>query len=133
MWGSLDIAYTLHRVLTGDLRRHPDGPQSQQVGEFKPAARRYGKILGGRGDELFVNEFDEEERALSDVSRISSPEMFVDRFTQDLCLPPIMEEDEEVTPVKQALHVERPRKEGLAVLPLFTMLYRIYEACLMMG
>lgn len=132
LWGSLDIAYTVQRIITGDLRRHPDGPQSKsRGGDFKTEARRYGKILGSPEVGIFANEFDEDELALSECSRTSSPEAFINVFGNESCLPPIVEEEEDLL-----LTIDnsfKPKRDSMKYLPLLTMLYRIYEACLMMG
>lgn len=134
LWGSLDIAYTIHRMITGDLKRHPDGaPSVSRVAgdEFKPEARRYGKILGAPEAGIFVNELDEDEFALSECSRTSSPELFTNPFGTDTFLPPILEEEDAL--LMQRKPAIKSTRDPIQYLPLLTMLYRVYEACLMMG
>jgi hypothetical protein len=86
------------------------------------------------GEGAFFNQPDDDELGLSDASRSSSPEAFLNPFTQELWLPPILEEEEDDLE-SQARVAPKPvkRHESYRLLPLLTMLYRIYEACMMMG
>ncbi|KAJ9125702.1 hypothetical protein QFC24_002486 [Naganishia onofrii] len=134
LWGSLDIAYTLHRILTGDLKRHPDAADAEGRQDHASNARRYGRLLGFPESEGHFTSHDHlAEKSSTPFNGSGSPtEALLDAHTEHYHLPPIPEVDgdlellvDEISPAKQDATYK--------FLPLLTMLYRIYEACLMMG
>jgi hypothetical protein len=73
------------------------------------------------------------EKGLVPFSLSGSPtEALLDVYAKEYCLPPILEEDSDLESL--AGEVLSTKQDAVyKFLPLFTMLYRIYEACLMMG
>ncbi|KAJ9102327.1 hypothetical protein QFC21_002727 [Naganishia friedmannii] len=134
LWGSLDIAYTLHRILTGDLQSHPDAADAVDQQDHVPISRRYGRLLGSPDSENHFPGYDYHTGKGSVPFSVSgSPtEALLDAYAKERFLSPILEEEAEVDLLANTV---LPFKQDAThqFLPLLTMLYRIYEACLMMG
>ncbi|KAJ9112663.1 hypothetical protein QFC19_000683 [Naganishia cerealis] len=125
LWGSLDIAYTLHRILTGDLKRHPDLSDAADQPDHASTSRRYGRLLGSPDSEGRFPGYDyHTDKAIPFIVPESPTEALLNAYEKQYSLPPTLVEEGNGDSL--ADHVYK-------LLPLLTMLYRIYEACLMMG
>ncbi|KAJ9121871.1 hypothetical protein QFC22_002494 [Naganishia vaughanmartiniae] len=134
LWGSLDIAYTLHRIITGDLKGHPDPSDKDIQHDQATSSRRYGRLLGCPDSEVHFPGYDyRHDGGSTRFGDAESPtEALLDLYAKGHCLALSLEEEGEVDLL--SAQVSHLKQDGMyKFLPLLTMLYRIYEACLMMG